>query len=102
MTDIPDTAVQAALTALVEYQRQAREPSWSIPSGEQVRAMLEGALPVLVAAERERIAALAASLDATYEERQPCSCGAKSCRGVLLRSHAPFADLIREEEGDHG
>ena len=53
--------------------------------------------PAIRAAERERIRELADSLGAGYEERQPCSCGGKLCRGILIRAHAPFADLIEEE-----
>ena len=47
------------------------------------------------AAERDRIAGLAESVDAEYVDRVPCRCGAKSCRGTIIQAHASFADLIR-------
>ena len=56
------------------------------------------AVAAAAAAERERIRQLADSLGAGYEERQPCSCGGKLCRGILIRAHAPFADLIGDDD----
>jgi hypothetical protein len=52
------------------------------------------------AAERDRIAGLAESVDAEYVDRVPCRCGAKSCRGTIIQAHASFADLIRNAPAD--
>jgi acyl-CoA reductase-like NAD-dependent aldehyde dehydrogenase len=40
---VTDAMVDAALDAVAEYQRGAREAVWASPSRGQVRAMLEGA-----------------------------------------------------------
>lgn len=66
-------------------------------SQDPVEAGLIAAAPLIRAAERERIRQMAVSLGATYEQRKPCSCGGSNCRGDLLDSHAPFADLLGEQ-----
>ena len=45
MTDVPEPAIDAALAAHVAYQREARQAVWMSPSREQVRRMLQAAVP---------------------------------------------------------
>lgn len=49
MVEIPEQAVDDAMEALIDRQFIARETVWVSPSRDQVRAMLEGAYPALVA-----------------------------------------------------
>ena len=58
VADIPEQAVDDAMEALIDRQFIARETVWVSPSRDQVRAMLEGAYPAVVAVERERLAAV--------------------------------------------
>jgi hypothetical protein len=94
-------AAMAAIAADAEWARTHRcGPGWTRPPCEQVRRLIAAEwerAEAMLAAERERIASLAASLGATYEEREPCSCGGKQCRGVLVNGHASFADRVRKE-----
>lgn len=53
MADIPERAIDAALSAYIDYQRKARHAVWTSPARDQVRRMLEAAAPFLAAAERE-------------------------------------------------
>jgi hypothetical protein len=55
----------------------------------------ESAIAEAVAAERERIIALAREKGATYDGWHPCGCGRTAC-AAMRRSAEPFADLIRE------
>ncbi len=46
---MPEKAIDAALAAYVNFQREARQAVWTSPSREQVRRMLEAASPLITA-----------------------------------------------------
>jgi hypothetical protein len=76
--------IDAALDADAEWMRISRSVVFVSPARDQVRMMLEAAEPLIRAAERERIAALADKVEAIYDEDGD---------GVP----EPFADMIREQ-----
>ena len=92
----PQEAVTAVAEAIrVIFEENPDSPNeWAAADATWATRLTEAAAPAIRAAERERIREMAVSVGAEYEERQPCSCGAKFCRGVLIRAHAPFEDLI--------
>ena len=57
MPEVPELAIDAALNAYIDYQREAkrdaRQVVWTSPSRDQVRRMLEAAAPFLAAAGQE-------------------------------------------------
>ena len=81
---VPEEAVNAALEAVAGYWKGSRSALQQYPSRSLTRVMLEAAAPLILTAERERIAQLAAESGAT--------CIAQG--GVEI----PFADLIGTEE----
>lgn len=84
--DIPDAWVTAGLEAVIAYHERQRDVAWYTPPSEEVAAIIAGVMPLIAAAEGERIAQLADRTEAV-------------CRGDDGTSRF-FAALIREGAHD--
>lgn len=85
----------AAVEAMEEVSRKVMLAGINEVADEVMGRRLRELESAVRTSERKRITALAETFNATYDQVSPCDCGRTAC-AALVRSHVPFADLIRE------